>query len=127
MRTPSGYGDVVSEWAELEAREVAPPLDPELRAGLATVGGVFPPTVTPALIPFMRKSYASRPYAEIVGNRPIVRTDHVIQGWQSDPIELSVLRPESTKILRHCQTRSLLLLLVASGCGRARGSQFPFR
>jgi acetyl esterase/lipase len=36
-------------------------IDPELRAALAVVGGVFPPTITPDLIPFMRRSYASPP------------------------------------------------------------------
>jgi acetyl esterase/lipase len=36
-------------------------IDPELRAALGVVGGVFPPTITPELIPFMRRSYASGP------------------------------------------------------------------
>lgn len=36
-------------------------IDPELRAALAVVGGVFPPTITPELVSFMRRSYASPP------------------------------------------------------------------
>lgn len=36
-------------------------IDPELRAALAVIGGVFPPTITPDLIGFMRRSYASAP------------------------------------------------------------------
>ncbi|YCK79909.1 alpha/beta hydrolase (plasmid) [Arthrobacter sp. D3-18] len=83
-------------WSEPGARPPAPPLDPELKAGLAIVGGVFPPTVTPDLVPFMRKAYASRPYAEIVGDRLITRADYELSGWNGNPIEVSVLRSKLT-------------------------------
>lgn len=70
-----------------------PRFDAELRAGLAVVGGVFPPTITPDLIGFMRRSYASPPLDGVMCERGIVRQDHVIAGHGGDPIEVSVLRP----------------------------------
>jgi acetyl esterase/lipase len=70
-----------------------PGFDPELRAGLAVVGGVFPPTVTPDLIGFMRRSYASPPIGQTLAGRAITREDHVVVGHRGDPIEVSVLRP----------------------------------
>ncbi|UFS60822.1 alpha/beta hydrolase [Subtercola endophyticus] len=88
----------------------APPLDPELRAGLAIVGGVFPPTVTPELVPFMRRSYASMPYDQIVGDRPIIRTDHTLNGWQGAEIEASVLRPRGEG-----RARPVILFLHSGG------------
>lgn len=88
----------------------APPLDPELRAGLAIVGGVFPPTVTPDLVPFMRRSYASRAFEEIVAGRSIVRTDHEISGWHGDPIQLSILRPAGER-----RPRPVVLFLHSGG------------
>lgn len=94
------YGGFVDHWMSAGPRKPAPPLDPELRAGLAIVGGVFPPTVTPELIPFMRRSYASRPYDLIIGEREIVRTDHAFPGWGGDSIAASVLHPSSMVGLR---------------------------
>lgn len=70
-----------------------PEFDPELKAGLAVVGGVFPPTVTPDLIAFMRRSYASRPPEETLAGRAIARADETIAGHRGDPIEVTVLRP----------------------------------
>jgi len=90
---------------------VVPPLDPELKAGLAIVGGVFPPTVTPALIPFMRRSYASPPYGEVVGDRPILRTDHSFAGWEGVTIGASVLRAEG----RGRPVKPIILFLHSGG------------
>ena len=70
-----------------------PAFDPELRAGLAVVGGMFPPTITPDLVAFMRTSYASPPIEETLRGRAITRTDAVIAGYAGDPVEVSVLRP----------------------------------
>lgn len=72
-----------------------PPFDPELKAGLLVVGGMFPPTITPALIDFMRVSYASPPFEDLFAQRGIERTDHWISGYAGDPIEVSVLRSKS--------------------------------
>ena len=73
-----------------------PGFDPELRAGLAVVGGMFPPTITPELIPFMRESYASAPIDRLLSERGIVRTDEVIEGYDGGPITVSVLRAASS-------------------------------
>lgn len=76
-----------------------PEFDPELKAGLAVVGGVFPPTITPDLVAFMRRSYASPPIAETLrrrevdGGSAVERTEHTIAGHRGDPIGVSVLRP----------------------------------
>ncbi len=70
-----------------------PDFDPELKAGLAVVGGVFPPTITPDLIPFMRRSYASPPIEDTLVGRAIERSEHVVPGHRGDPVEVSVLRP----------------------------------
>ncbi|WP_230312934.1 alpha/beta hydrolase [Nakamurella alba] len=75
------------------AQVVRPAFDPELRAGLAVVGGMFPPTITPELIGFMRSSYASPPLENTLANRDVVRTDAVIRGHAGDPVEISVLSP----------------------------------
>jgi acetyl esterase/lipase len=70
-----------------------PDFDPELKAGLAIVGGMFPPTITPDLIAFMRRSYASLPIADTLRARRIDRRDEVVAGHRGDPVEVSVLRP----------------------------------
>ncbi|MCE3554792.1 alpha/beta hydrolase [Pseudonocardia sp. RS11V-5] len=70
-----------------------PGFDPELKAGLAVVGGVFPPTITPDLIAFMRRSYASPPVEGALRGRAIERREHVIAGHRGDPLAVSVLRP----------------------------------
>ncbi|PWJ48296.1 Acetyl esterase/lipase [Quadrisphaera granulorum] len=69
-----------------------PRFDPELRAGLALVGGVFPPTVTPDLIDFMRRSYASRPLVESLAGRSVTCEDVVVEGFAGAPVTVSVLR-----------------------------------
>ncbi|SDF96542.1 alpha/beta hydrolase [Pseudonocardia oroxyli] len=73
-----------------------PAFDPELRAGLAVVGGVFPPTITPELIGFMRRSYASAPIAETLRGRRITLRDETMAGHGGDPITVSVLSPDAT-------------------------------
>ncbi|GAA2571571.1 alpha/beta hydrolase [Pseudonocardia hydrocarbonoxydans] len=70
-----------------------PDFDPELKAGLAVVGGVFPPTITPDLIAFMRRSYASPPIEDTLRGRAIERSEHTIAGHRGDPVGVSVLRP----------------------------------
>lgn len=70
-----------------------PEFDAELRAGLAVVGGVFPPTITPDLLPFMRRSYASAPIEDTLRGRAVERVDDVLPGHRGDPVEVSVLRP----------------------------------
>lgn len=70
-----------------------PEFDAELRAGLAVVGGMFPPTITPGLIDFMRVSYASAPVDELLRERGIGRRDNVVPGHRGDPVEVSVLTP----------------------------------
>jgi acetyl esterase/lipase len=74
-----------------------PRFDPELRASLAIVGGVFPPTITPDLIGFMRRSYASPPVAEILAGRAVTHTEHEVAGHGGDPVTVSVFRsPDAT-------------------------------
>lgn len=69
-----------------------PRFDPELKAGLAVVGGVFPPTITPDLIPFMRRSYASPPVAEILEGRQVLHDEYTVRGHGGDGIVVSVFR-----------------------------------
>lgn len=66
--------------------------DPELKAGLAVVGGVFPPTITPDLIGFMRRSYASPPIAEILQGREVTHEEYTITAHAGDPMVVSVFR-----------------------------------
>ncbi len=68
--------------------------DPELRAALAVVGGVFPPTITPDLIGYMRRSYASPPREEILAGLDVV--DVTFPGYENAPIEASVVSPPDT-------------------------------
>lgn len=70
-----------------------PAFDAELKASLAIVGGVFPPTITPDLIPFMRRSYASPPVEETLAGRAVTHTEHTVLGHDDDPIVVSVFRP----------------------------------
>ena len=72
---------------------VRPDFDAELRGGLAVVGGMFPPTITPDLVSFMRVSYASPPIDDLLRERRIGRADVTIEGHGGDPVELSVLTP----------------------------------
>ncbi|GGG29778.1 hypothetical protein GCM10007304_49490 [Rhodococcoides trifolii] len=76
-----------------------PEIDAELRAGLAIVGGVFPPTITPDLIPFMRRSYASPPVADILCGHDVDHHEHTIRGHLGDDIVVSVFNsPQHTGI-----------------------------
>lgn len=77
-----------------------PAFDPELKAGLAVVGGVMPPTITPDLLGFMRQSYASRPIEQTLAGREIDQLDDVLPGHRGDPIEVTVLRPRRAAGLR---------------------------
>lgn len=70
-----------------------PDFDPELKAGLAVVGGMFPPTITPALIEFMRVSYASAPIDDLLAERRIERRDLQVPGYAGAELPVSVLRP----------------------------------
>ncbi|QJY50550.1 alpha/beta hydrolase fold domain-containing protein [Pseudonocardia broussonetiae] len=54
---------------------------------------MFPPTITPDLIAFMRRSYASPPIEDTLRGRPIARHEETIAGHGGDPITVSVLRP----------------------------------
>ena len=82
----SGYGSSVTAAPR-------PEFDAELKAGLAVVGGMFPPTITPALLDFMRTSYASAPIDDLLAQRRIERLDLPIPGHLGDEIVVSVLRP----------------------------------
>lgn len=75
---------------------VRPEFDAELRAGLAVVGGMFPPTITDELVSFMRTSYASPPLDDELAQRGIARRDLTIPGHLGDPITISVLSPPQT-------------------------------
>ncbi|KGN37965.1 alpha/beta hydrolase [Knoellia subterranea] len=78
---------------EGEAAARRPRIDAELRAGLAVIGGVFPPTITPDLIGFMRQSYASPPIEDMLRGRAIDLAVHELPGHGGDTIEVSVLSP----------------------------------
>lgn len=68
-----------------------PAFDPELRAGLAVVGGVFPPTVTLDLLDFMRISYASPPLEDALAGRSITCTDFELEAFDGATLLASVL------------------------------------
>lgn len=71
-------------------------VDPELRGALAVVGGVFPPTITPELVPFMRRSYASLPREQLVAGRPIEIEDVAFAGPHGT-VEASVIRKTGSR------------------------------
>jgi acetyl esterase/lipase len=71
-----------------------PAFDPELRAGLAIVGGMFPPTITPELIDFMRVSYAGLPPDALIGGRPIQYEERMFEGYQGHALRAAVFRRE---------------------------------
>lgn len=73
--------------------EPRPDFDPELRAGLAVVGGMFPPTITPDLIDFMRVSYAGPPIEDLLEGRAIEVRDEVFTGHLGGEIVASVFTP----------------------------------
>ena len=68
-------------------------IDPELRAALAVIGGVFPPTITPDLIGFMRASYASPPREELLRDRRVQVEDLTFPGFDGYVLAASVIRP----------------------------------
>lgn len=70
-----------------------PGFDPELKAGLAIVGGFFPPTVTPDLIEYMRKAYASPPIEDTLRGRAVKLENLTIPGHLGEPITVGILRP----------------------------------
>lgn len=78
----------------------APGFDPELRASLAVVGGVFPPTVTPDLVDHMREVYASPPVDGVLAELGIEREDVVVPGYRGERIGASVLRARRTRSVR---------------------------
>ncbi len=69
-----------------------PPFDAELKAGLAVVGGMFPPTITADLIEFMRTSYASPPMDEEFDRRRIAVNDVTFPGGDGAAVNAAVLR-----------------------------------
>lgn len=77
-----------------------PAFDAELKAGLAVVGGMFPPTITPDLIEFMRTSYAAPPMEEAFAARRIDVTDVVLPGHDGADITAAVLRSRDAVGLR---------------------------
>ncbi len=84
----------VVEGVGRQARLDRPTFDPELRAGLAIVGGMFPPTVTSDLIDFMRVSYAGPPLETLIGGRNIRCEECVFEGYEGHPLKASVFRHE---------------------------------
>ncbi|MBN9215174.1 MULTISPECIES: alpha/beta hydrolase fold domain-containing protein [unclassified Microbacterium] len=68
-------------------------IDPELKAALAVVGGVFPPTVTPELVPFMRQSYASPPREQVLADQRLHAVDLEFAGYRGARIGASVVSP----------------------------------
>jgi len=84
----------VVEGVGRQARLDRPTFDPELRAGLAIVGGMFPPTVTSDLIDFMRVSYAGPPLETLIGGRNIRCEERVFEGYEGHPLKASVFRHE---------------------------------
>ena len=94
-RSPGFIGGV-----DRPARLDRPAFDPELRAGLAIVGGMFPPTITPDLIDFMRVSYAGPPLATLIGGRPIRCEDRVFPGYEGYELTASIFRHEGASGLR---------------------------
>lgn len=72
----------------------APRIDPELRAALLVVGGVFPPTITPDLIPFMRRSYASGPREDLLAGLPVRVEDLEFPAFGGETLAASVVSPQ---------------------------------
>lgn len=87
---------------ELDPRRV---VDPELLGALAVVGGVFPSTITPDLIPFMRRSYASAPRADLLGGRPLEIVDVELPG-PNGSLVASVISRTGTSTRRGACTSS---------------------
>ncbi|MDQ1128025.1 alpha/beta hydrolase [Microbacterium sp. SORGH_AS_0888] len=71
-------------------------IDPELRAALAIVGGSFPPTITPELVPFMRRSYASGPREELLAERAVDVRDLSFAAADGVALGASIVSPRGT-------------------------------
>lgn len=69
-----------------------PAFDPELRAGLTLVGGMFPPTVTPDLVEHMRDAYAGPPVEDVLAGRPVTVEDVTYPGFERHRLPASVFR-----------------------------------
>lgn len=91
--------------------------DPELKAALAVVGGLFPPTVTPELIPFMRRSYASPARSDILAAHRIRIEDLHYPGHEGASIAASVISPEDS-------AQPLPALLIFHSGGMMFGDRF---
>jgi acetyl esterase/lipase len=64
----------------------SPPFDVELGAGLAAVGEMMPPTLTPEMIPPARAGgLGAIPIAEVIGDRPIEHREQTIPGPEGAP------------------------------------------
>lgn len=68
-------------------------IDAELKAALAVIGGVFPPTITPDRIAFMRRSYASPPREQLLAHRAAYAQDFEFEGFGGARIAASVVSP----------------------------------
>ena len=72
-----------------------PPFDPELEAVLVALADHLPSTITPEMIPEMRKPLPVEvPVDETLAEAGIRRTDHAIPGYRGDTIEVTVLEKE---------------------------------
>lgn len=70
-----------------------PPFDVELSAVLASLGDEIISTVTPDMLLAMRESQLSLSVEEVIGDRPILHTQHTVPGPDGQPdIVLSVFR-----------------------------------
>ncbi|MEP6648616.1 MAG: alpha/beta hydrolase [Lapillicoccus sp.] len=70
-----------------------PPFDPELEAALAAVRALMPPTVTPEMIQPMRDAAPRVGIDDLVAGRPMTGTDHTVEGYDGEPIEVTVFAP----------------------------------
>ncbi|MAQ13777.1 MAG: lipase [Sandaracinus sp.] len=61
---------------------------------------MFPPTITPDLIGFMRRSYAGPPLEMLLAGRAILTEDRVFPGAGGHELLATVFRPESATGLR---------------------------
>ncbi|MEZ4317771.1 MAG: alpha/beta hydrolase fold domain-containing protein [Myxococcota bacterium] len=61
---------------------------------------MFPPTITPDLIGFMRVSYAGPPLEALIEGRPIRCEDRVFRGYRGHELVASVFRHEGATGLR---------------------------
>ena len=100
-------------------RLMAANIDPELRAALAVIGGVFPPTVTPELIPFMRRSYASPPREQLFAGRDLRVDEFGLAGYRGASITASVVSPGAA-----APGESLPAVLVFHSGGMMFGDRF---